>query len=1128
MIELKTNISWICFSTKILILILTILIDRFMFINCLFMFQINGHSFSASKQKKQDLIDPKEFKNKKSTLVQNYVRKKPRKFTEQQCIINSLPSSRDIEKEIRITQASLRGGLSAAKGVSALLETMVGKEGKGIQVHNSGFEIGNLSNIKFQRRQQDAQVPANSDVHLASQSRTISISGDASQRKENDPIANVTNQAGMPDLTLNYEKCNTETATHSDVYVCTNQLHEFQSEDPHSRPVTCGCEHVASQVKKWPQKLESDGSAACKSIDTKVSSQYCNNSSCHMGACKCCKPRAHSNSCNSAVLHLKASFSSEENRDPQPGKRLVVQTLPSLTIKRDLSIQKVPSVSIPSPDAPPFVPTKQNVGLCKMSHSQVQMEPNDCSSETLDHKKGTDNKVSEVKPTLQGKTRKHNDQKHRHYRSSSVSSELGKKNRMIKESTHHDLLFQAVPLAELGTVKCVEREGNVLTEEMKGGHCITGHGKSHDELKLPAESEYSHREPQCIPNISPLKQQSTEHCQTLCERCGNSFVSRDLYFGVCGKCRNIPSPKPETKHHKCGSTPDVIKAAAVLNQCSACLRHFPESELFHGHCIQCQLVKKEMRLYQCNMCLNSVPSTEYNNGKCNRCHYKFKFDSQKDEVRSYPAVHGSAMYRMLNTVLDGTSLFFDINNAQGINRSLPISENMSVQNKKENSHLSGTDRESTQNCIVKEARAETQGFVVNNRTSRNSVRNSKAQFLREELISSDNGNKLIRESVDVFKQRDKQALKFQKPRSEKLKSYDDCETHTVIRAADNLQETPYFGEEGRGTWPFGLKNYDEEDASSGSNGPTRVGTKAACDSNISEGGSSATNDNTGSGITNSDTEPEVSQDSSGCSRMYVPVPRNVRFGSTEQELQTHGYDIATVQMTEDLSKETPKLAHADFGKKLRIMDSALHHQLRTSNRGDRYSEVLQCDAKAFELHKETDGASNRIYSDKCDHTLESLSDVKAGNGSGVQGLDCGRISSSSAEENMQLFKHHYDLSESLQVVEKPKYFMSKSKSNAASGKTSDYSQIYYQNTAKYHSGTASNERRKHSNSEYHHHYFNDDYYRKKLVHTEKDVRVEESLKLLRAVAISKKSSAFKNGSKDDDNEEKQHVVTVSV
>jgi hypothetical protein len=309
-----------------------------------------------------------------------------------------------------------------------------------------------------------------------------------------------------------------------------------------------------------------------------------------------------------------------------------------------------------------------------------------------------------------------------------------------------------------------------------------------------------------------------------------------------------------------------------------------------------------------------------------------------------------------------------------------------------------------------------------------------------------------------------------------------------------------------------------------------VGTKSACDSIISEDGSSATNGNTGSGIANSDTEPEVSQDSNGSSRMYVPVPRNVRHGSREQELQTHVHNIAAVQMTKDLSKETPKLTHIDFGKKLRIMDNAPHHQLRTRNRGKRDTdEMLRCDAKAFELHEENDGASSRIYSDKYDHTLESSSDVKFGNGGGIKDFDYGRISRSSAGENMQHFKHHhYDHSGIPQVIDKPKYIMSKSKPHAALGKTFDYNQKYGQNTAEYHYGTASNENRRHTTSKYHHHYFDDSYKRKKPVNIGKDVRIEEPPELLRTVGISKKSSSCKNGSKNGDDEEKHHAAAVSM
>jgi hypothetical protein len=861
----------------------------------------------------------------------------------------------------------------------------------------------------------------------------------------------------------------------------------------------------------------------------KVSSQYCNNSGCHTDVCKCGEQTTRSSTSNTAVVHLKATFSTEEHRDPQPGRRLVVQTLPSLTIKRDLSIQKVPSISIPSPDAPPFVPTQQNVGLCKMSHSQVKMVPYDCSSKRVDHKKGTDNQGSKVEPTLQGKTRKHTVKKRRHVRGSSVLSDVGKRDRMIKESTHHDLIFRSMPVAELGTMKCIEREGNIVTKEMNGGHSITGHGRSHDELKLPAESEFSQRKPQCVPKMSPLNQQSTEQCQTLCERCGNSFVLRDLYYGVCGKCRNIPPPKLEATNHICVSAPDVIKPAVFLTQCSACLRHFPETELFHGHCIQCQLEKKEMRLCQCDICLNSVPSTEYHNGKCSRCHYKFKFDTRNDEQESYPAVHGSAMYTMLNTVLGGPSLYFDINNAQGINRHLSVSENVSVQNRNRNHRVAGANKESAQNCVVKEARVETPGVVADHRTGKNSVRNSEAQLVREEyLISSGNDNKVIRKSVDIFKQNDKNALKFREVGSEKLKSYNDSETRTVIRAADNLQVTPYVRKEGRGNLSLlrGVQNYDEEDASSDSNGPTHVGTKSARNSTVSEGGSSATNGDTGSGIANSDTEPEVSQNSSGSSRMYVPVSGDIRYGIRERESQTRAHNIAAVQMTEDLSKETLKLTHIDFGKKLRFMDDALHHQLRTRNRGERDTdEMLQRDAKAYGLHEESDGASSRTGSDK----YGASSDVKVRKGGGVKDFDYGRISRSYAQENMQHLKHHnYDHSGISQVVDKPEYFMSKPKSHPAPGNTFDYSQKYGQTTAEYHYGTASNENRRHTTSKYHHLYFDDDYNKKKPVHFEKEPRVEEPQELLRAVAISKEPSSYKNGSKNDDDEEKRHVAAVST
>jgi hypothetical protein len=1099
-----------------------------MFVIGVFVFQTNipSHSFFASKQKKQELVDPKEFRNKKSPSVQGYMRKKPRHFTGNPRITNRLPSSSDIEKEIRITQASLRGGLNAAKGVSAVLETMTGKEGKEIQVHNSECEFGKL---KFQRRQQDTQATADNDVHLISQTHDVVTPGDASQRTENYPIVNVKRHEGMPDLALNYEKC---TTGNPELCVCSKQTHKFQAQNPRVQPHTCGCKHVVSQVKKRQGKLESEDSTACRNTDAKEwksTSQYCSSSSCHAGVCKCSEQKVHMKACNSALLHLKSSFSPEEIKDPQPGSRLVVQTLPSLTIKRDLSIQKVPSVSIPSPDAPPFVPTQENIALCKMSHSQIQQEPHDTASNTLDHKQGTDKKVSEYEPKLEDRTRKHTDQKHRHYRVSRVLSELVKRDKVAEDSTHHDLLRQTIPATESGTVRSNECERNVLTHEKKGLHSVTGYGRSKDELKLAAATEFSQRKPQSAPHMSLLKQSSPEQHQTLCKTCGNTFLLRDLHYGVCGKCRNTSSPKLEAKYQVRGSTPGAVKAAARLNQCRGCLRHFPESELFQSHCIQCQLEIKEMRLFQCNVCLNSVPGTEYNNGKCNHCHHKFQSDAQKDELDSYPAVEGPPMYRILNTVLDETSLFFDTSKAQGINKSLPIGDNRSVRNKKKSHHLSGADKETRQSYVVEKARAETPCTISNTKPRKNSVRNSKVHFVAEEyVISSDSENKSIKTSVDVFKQSDKKVLKFQEALSEKLESYDDCETRTMIRATDNCRATSYFGEKGREylSLSFGSRNNEEEGASNDSNELRHVGTKAACDNDNSDGGSSGRNDNTESGSTNSNTESEVTQENKEVSRKPLSVPANVRYRTTKQETQTHARIIAAVQMTEDLPKETSDLAHTDIGKKLHIMDNALHHQLDTSNRRERsLEEVSQCDSKALELQK-TDGSSIRTYNNKYDHSLKSLSEVKAGNGAGVKDFDHGIISRSSSDENMQHYKHHhYDNSESLQVSDKHQFCMSVSKSHAATCKTVDCSQNYSYNTMEYHSGTVSNESRRQNTSKHHHHYFDDnDNWRK----TEEDIRVKKLQESLRAVTIFKKLSTCKSKSKDDDNEEKHHVVTVSM
>jgi len=1078
--------------------------------------------------------------------------------------MNNCPSNSDIQKEIRRTQANLRGALSAAKGISAILKVATGKEGKKIQFCNSEVEFGKFKNIKSQKRH-DTPIQNDSDVHLASQMHGIQEPGGVSQNMAKDNSVVLTNQADMSNYSLNCEQCNIDTPVPSNI--CTNQLHESQSHKDHSQLYSCNCgqchQNMISQVKRRERKLGSDDSAAFRNTDTKVlksTSQNDDNSSHHISVCNCGKEKEHIDSCNLAVINLKASFSSEENlgnMKPQPGSRLVVQALPSLTIKRDLSVQKVPSVQIPPPGASPYMPPQQNVILCKMSHNQIQLDQQDCTPETSDNKKSTDKKVSKAKPklkdgsrqyvhhehtassTLQDKTRKHTRQKHRSYGRSCASSGLGKTHRMTEEGTHHDSILQTKPAVYLGSGKCKECKGNFLTNEIKSGYCITCYGRSHNVLNLSTKSGLYQRKLHIPLGGSLMKQPSPKQYESWCRRCGNNFPLRDLSYEVCGRCHNIPFPYYKAKQHKGNSATDVVEAAAHLNQCSTCQKYFPKSELFHGHCIQCQIMKKETRLFQCNICLNSVPCTEYVNGKCNYCHYKFKSDTQKDELHAYPVLQGPAMDRILNTVFDEPSFLFDINKAQDINRSPSTGENMSHQNKKENGHFFGAEKKETRpSYLAQDATMKIPGFTVNDKSRRSKGKKSKAYFATEEYLN-DNENKSIKKSLEICKQNDRQTVEFQNAQSENLKLDDEHEVPAKTSGAYKHQAVPYFEEKERECLSLflGIQNYDNEDASSDSNGSSQMEAQVACD-NINNDDRGSAMDSNGyeqdmeSRSKGTDTELEVSKDNGEYLRMYPAVPPNVKCGTKEKETQSQ---TAAVQTIEDLSKETPKRVFQDIRTNLLIMDNEKYYQLSTSNRGKSDPDKLsQSSNKTHKPGDETDESSSRIHSDKFDDTSESFSDtnIETENGSKNESLDHGNFPKTSLDKGRQPHKHsHHYHSENPVAPDEPQYSPSKSKTNATVSKEVDYSHKHTsykrQKITKYHSGRAAEDIRRHSSLKYHQQCFDGNSRRKKPVQTQKFASVKENQQPSRVDAISKKSPACKNESKHDSSEEKQLEVMTT-
>lgn len=1096
------------------------------------MFQTHVQSgpLSSNKQKKPKEIYPKEFINKKSIPVQNKTRKMPRNTTEQTHVTNNHPSNSDILNEMHITQASLQGGLSAAKGVSAHLEVMAGREGKKIQFHKSGLESGKPSGMKFKKRQCASPEQIDNGIRLTSHTHSIQVPGDVSQSLANDQIVDKTNDAGIPKFPLNSEHSYVGTPASSDVRVCSNQLSKSQLQNAHSQTA------VESQDKRRQRKLESQQSATFRNTHREVlksSSQNGNVSSHHTNVCNCGVSKVPTNLCNSAVIHLKDSFPSEENvgnRDPQLGTRLVVQALPSLTIKRNLSIQKAPSVLIPPPDAQPYVPPRQNVGLCEMSHSNILLDLCDCTSKLCDHKKRTDKNVSKAERRQLEETRKSTHQKHGMYKSSRASSELDKRDIVAKERIHKNLELQAVQAVGSRRGKCNECEGYFLTDEMKDGHCVTCYSKCRNILKLPTENK-SHKTKTPRRSSGSLVEQPSEQYQFLCKRCGNNFPLSDLYYGVCGKCCNIPSSVHDANQLMHGSASDAVKAAAHLTQCSSCLRHFPQSELFYGHCIHCQIVKKEMRLLQCNVCLNSVISTEYSNGTCTECRDKIKSDTQKDKLYApvHPSCQGPPKERILNTVLDGMPVFFDISKAQCLNKSPSTAENTSVQNKKENCPLPGADKK-RESCSVRGTTVKTTGFVADDTTRKNRRINSKVHFEIEEYLN-DNENKSIKEPLGVPKQKEKKAIKLLEAPSEKLESRDYHKPCATIRTADKHQTTLYSGAKDREHLSFHAQNCDKEDTSSDSNGCSHMKDQAAYDSVSNDDGGDATNDNSGyeqdieSGNKSTDTEVEISKDNGGYSRMYPSA-------SKLHETQTHIHEVTAVQAAaENLLKENPKWVHAEYGSGLRIINTVLHHQLGTNNRGESGSDpddLSQPLSKILEPGDETDESSSRVYSDNYDDISESISDknIRVEFGGRDESLDHGNISKNAPAKSRQHHKCLFnDRSESLWAADTSKSSTSKSKPHTTAIKKVTSTCCNWQHGTEFYFDTATvDDSTRYSTHEYPRHCLDGSYIRGKRVQTQKVASVN---KQKQSQGTTGKSSGCKMNCKDDIGEEKHHEVIVT-
>jgi hypothetical protein len=1043
------------------------------------MFQTHflSRPLSSSKQNESKLTGSEEWKKEKTIPMQDNLRNKPTSFTKQACVTNKHPSNSDIQKEIRVSQDSLQGALSAAKAVSAILEVRAGRGGKEVKFHNSEEEFEKSKKIKSQAGQDNQIQNGNAGLHLTSQVHTIPGTGAVSQSRTKDK--NVLHPADMPACSLNVEKHSAETH----VCVDTKLVRESQTRNDHSKTCSCGREqslaYVASQVKRQQRKLRSEDKTALKNTGTKVLKSALkndNSSSQHKCVCSCSKEKALISPCTSAPIHVEASFPSEVNlgnRTSQAERRLVVQALPSLSIKRGLSVQKVPSVSIPSPGAPSNVSQQQNVGLCKISHSQIQLNQTVCTSKNCGGKRDANKSVLKAKPKLQDGYRQY---------------------------THHEHTSSSTPKDE--TRKHSEQE-----ERNSGG--------SRASSVSGKRSKMTYR--------SPRKEFSPKEYHSWCKRCRNNFPVRDLYYGMCGKCRNIPSPS-QVKQLMCDPTPDVMKAAACLDQCRTCLRHFTKSELFHGHCIQCQIVRKEMRLIQCNTCLNSVPSTEYINGKCNHCHHGFKSAAQKDELDAHPVFQGPAMDRILNTVLDEMPFLFNISKAQCIDRN--PSSSVSVQKNKQTNALLRVNKKETNSYIVQELTMKTSDSIANDETRKNNVKNSKARFAKEYFNHSgiNKGMKSMATPLQVSRQNDKQAVKFQN-----LESDDDCEFHSKIRTDSECQETSHTrpAETELLSSSSGLRNYDEKDISSNSNGSIQIEAEAVYDSSKNDGGNTNSDidgykQDFECGSKSSDTELEVPKDNGGYSGMNPSAPAIVRYNNAEQETQ-----IAEIQTTiQDLPNVDQKSVSRNLWTRSSIVDSA-RHRLGVSNTGNSDPDKLSLfDAKVLELSDKTDESSNRIYSDKYDDTSESVSDtnIKAESSSRNKNVDHVNVSKTLPNRNRQSDKYcHNDHTESSQAAESHKYSSSESIPHAETGRNVDCSHkcssYKGQSSKKINFGAAVDKSQQQ--------FFDYNYNKRKHIQTPKIASVKEYPQSPRTVAFTKKSAECRNKSEDYDTEEnKQPKLTT--
>jgi hypothetical protein len=474
-------------------------------------------------------------------------------------------------------------------------------------------------------------------------------------------------------------------------------------------------------------------------------------------------------------------------------------------------------------------------------------------------------------------------------------------------------------------------------------------------------------------------------------------------------------------------------------------------------------------------------STEYNNGTCNQCRDKLKSDTQKDEL-AYPANEGLAKERMLNTLLDGTPIFFDISKAQHLIKRPPAGENRSIQNKNGNCHLSEADKKG-QNCSVQGTTVKTTGFNSHDTTKKNGRRHSKVHFEIEEGLNY-NENESMKEPLELPRENEKRAERLQEAQSKKLESWDY-----------------YKRDKPRTTLHFGAQSYDREVTCSDSNGCSHVEDQAAYESVDNNNGAGATNGNSGyeqdieSGNRSTDTEVEVSEDNGVYSRMYPSAPR----------------------------------VHAVYRSGTRIVSPVQYHQLITRNRGKTDpAELSQPFSKILAPGDETDQPSSRIYSDNYDDTSESVSDTRVKIGSRDKSLNHSSIFRSGQAKSRQHNKYLFgDRPESVQAADKLKYCSSKSNESATDIEKVTSSHYNWQHGTESHSDTAVDDTAIYSMREYLKHCLDGNCIRGKPPQTQEVACTNKQKHSPGTAAVSKKSFGCRMNSEDDNDEEKDCEVSVT-